>query len=115
MHGRRQCTKACLLCFSEFVFEIGQDGPLSASHYNIVHLQKGVSVGIIPKGDYRMGDRLSVAGLQWLAYTARTRNNISYAGNESEVRLPGVPNVKVDGYCEETNEVFEYLGCFRHG
>jgi len=29
--------------------------------------------------------------------------------------LAGVPNVKVYGYCEETNEVFEYLGCFWHG
>ena len=28
--------------------------------------------------------------------------------------MPRVPNVKVDGYCEETNEVFEYLGCFWH-
>jgi len=23
--------------------------------------------------------------------------------------------VKVDGYCEETNEVFVYSGCFWHG
>ena len=29
--------------------------------------------------------------------------------------MPMVPNVKVDGYCKETNEVFEYLGCFWHG
>ena len=29
--------------------------------------------------------------------------------------MDGVPNVKVDGYCRETNEVFEYLGCFWHG
>jgi len=31
-----------MLCFSEFVFKIGQDGPLSARHYNIVHFQQGV-------------------------------------------------------------------------
>jgi len=35
-------------------------------------------------------------------------------GNGREVRLPGVPNVKIDGNCEETNEVSEYLGCFWH-
>jgi len=29
--------------------------------------------------------------------------------------LDRVPHVKVDGYCRETNEVFEYLGCFWHG
>ena len=31
-----------MLCFSEFVSEVGQDGPLKASHYNIIHLQRGV-------------------------------------------------------------------------
>ena len=29
--------------------------------------------------------------------------------------MAGVPNVKVDGFCEKTNEIFEYLGCFWHG
>jgi G:T-mismatch repair DNA endonuclease (very short patch repair protein) len=29
--------------------------------------------------------------------------------------LPGASNVKVNGYSAETKEVFEYLGCFRHG
>jgi len=60
------------------------------------------------------GDRRSVEALQWLAYIGRTRN-FSHDGNKRKVRLAGVPNVKVDGYCEETNEVFEYLGCFWHG
>jgi len=32
-----------------------------------------------------------------------------------EVRLPAIFSVKVDGYCAETREVFEYLGCFWHG
>ena len=76
--------------------------------------QKPDSVGIIPRGGYRLGNRQSVEALQWLAYIGRTRN-ISHAGNGREVRLAGVPNVKVDGYCEETNEVFQYLGCFWHG
>ena len=25
------------------------------------------------------------------------------------------PNVKVDAYCDETNDVFGYVGCIRHG
>jgi len=41
--------------------------------------------------------------------------NIPHAGNGREVPLARVPNVKVGGYCEETNEVFEYIGCFWHG
>ena len=62
-----------------------------------------------------MGDRQSVEALQWLAYIGRTRNNVTHTGNGREVHLSGVPNVKVDGYCQEMNEVFEYLGCFWHG
>jgi len=48
------------------------------------------------------------------AYIGQT-HNISHAGNGRDVRWAGVPNVKVDWYCKETNEVFEYLGCFWHG
>ena len=60
-------------------------------------------------------DRQSVESLQWLAYFGQTRNNVPHARGGREVRMPGVRNVRCFGYCEETNEVFEYLGCFRHG
>ena len=30
------------------------------------------------------------------------------------MHLPGIPNIKVGGYCQET-KVFDYLGCFWHG
>ena len=73
------------------------------------------TVCIIPRGGYRLGDRQSIEALQWLEYIGRTRNNVTHAGNGREVHLAGLPNLKVDGYCEETNEVFEYLGCFWHG
>ena len=73
------------------------------------------SVGIIPSGGYRMGDRQSIEALQWLAYIGRTRENIVYAGNGRGVHLPGVSYVKFHGYCAETNEVFEYHGCFGMG
>jgi len=72
---------------------------------------KSDTVGIIPTAGYRMGDRQTVEGLQWLANMGRTRNFI-HAGNGRKVHLAGVPNVKVDGYWEEMNEVFESLGCF---
>jgi hypothetical protein len=62
-----------------------------------------------------MGDRQSVEALQWLAYIGRTKDNLIRAGNGREVRLPEVTNLKVDGICHETNEVFEYLGCFGTG
>ena len=94
-----------MLCFSEFVLEFRQNEPLSASHYNTVHL---------PRGGYRMGDLQSVDALQWLAYVGRTHNNVRHTGNGTEVHFAGVPNVKVDGYCQETNEIFAYLWCFWH-
>jgi len=72
------------------------------------------AVGIILRAGYRMGDRQSIEGLEWLAYMGRTRK-IIHAGNGREVHLAGVPNVKVDDYCRETNEIFEYVGCFWHG
>ena len=53
---------------------------------------KSNSVGIIPRAGYRMGDRQSVEGLQWLAYMGRTRN-IIHTGNGRKVHLAGVPNV----------------------
>jgi hypothetical protein len=72
------------------------------------------TVGIIPRG-YRMGDRQLVEALQWLAYIGRSRDNIIHADKGREVYLDQVPHVKVDGYYRETNEVFEYVGCFWHG
>jgi hypothetical protein len=59
-----------------------------------------------------MGDRQSVEVLQWQAYIGRKNDNLIHAGIGREVRLPEVPNLKVDGFFRETNEVFEYLGCF---
>ena len=53
-----------------------------------------------------MGDRQSVEALQWLAYIGRASNNITHAGNGGEVHLSRGPDVKADGYCAETREVF---------
>ena len=50
-----------------------------------------------------------------MAYIGRTRKNVTHAGNGREVHLPRVTNVKVDEYCGETNEIFEYLGFFGMG
>ena len=75
---------------------------------------KSDTVGIIPRAGYCMGDFQSLEGLQWLAYMGQTRK-IIHSGNGRKVHLAGEPNVKVDGSCAETNEVFEYLGSFWHG
>ena len=111
---------AGMLCFTEFVFEISQDGPIRQiititsicnKVFRTMFLVPG-SVGIIPKGVYRMGDRQSVEALQWLAYIGLTRKNITHADNGREVHLAWLPNVNFDWYYAETNEVFEYLEFF---
>ena len=39
------------------------------------------TVGIIPRAEYRKGDRQAIEALQYLAYIGKTRNNITHAGN----------------------------------
>jgi len=69
-----------MLCFSEFLFAIGQDGPISTYQYNMsicnkvfrTMFLKPDSVRIIPRGGYPQ----DIEALQWLAYIGRTRNNV---------------------------------------
>jgi len=82
--------------------------------YQIMFL-KPDTVGIILRGGYRMGDHETFEALQCLAYIGRTRKNVTQTCNGQEVHLAGLHNFKVDGCCSETNEVFEYLGCFGMG
>ena len=35
--------------------------------------------------------------------------------NSREVRLPALHRLSVDGYCRETNTVYEFCGCYWHG
>ena len=42
------------------------------------------------------------------------RHYVQHAGNAGEYRLPAV-GFSVDGYCQETNTVYEFHGCFWHG
>jgi len=108
-----------MLSFSEFVFKLVKMDPfrqpITTSFICIkvfsTTFQKPDSVRFL-RGDYRMGDRQSVEVLKRLAFISRTSNNIIHACNMSEFHLAGVPNVKVDANCAETNGVFEYLGCF---
>jgi len=65
---------------------------------------------VVPNGRPPVCCSPSMVGVHW-----STRNNVTHAVNGREVHWPGVPNVKVDGYCKETKEVFKYLGCLWHG
>jgi len=72
LHGRRQCTEIGMLCYSEFVFEIGKYRPFrqaitKSSICNKVFwtmFLKSDSEGIIPRRGYRVG----IANLLRLLY-----------------------------------------------
>jgi hypothetical protein len=62
-----------------------------------------------------MRDRHSTDAHHCLASIAQSRSNITHDGSGQQVHLAGLPTLKFDGYCKETNDVFEYLGCFWYG
>ena len=39
---------------------------------------------------------------------------IQHENNLGELRIPNSP-YRVDGFCEETNTIYEYHGCYWHG
>ena len=40
---------------------------------------------------------------------------IMHGRNGREYRLPALPRFSVDDFCEETNTVYEFWGCYWHG
>ena len=65
--------------------------------------------------NFKKSTKYSKQSLQWLEHIMRTENiHIRHAENSvhGEKRIQ---NYSVDGYCEETNTVYEFLGCFHHG
>ncbi|XP_018574533.1 uncharacterized protein LOC108913463 [Anoplophora glabripennis] len=113
-------TAACLK-FREQLMETGNVCPYTeactiASACNKVYRRnflKPNTIGIIPKGGYRWRDNQSKIAIQWLVWEEHTRGkNIQHAAKQQESRVAGV---KVDGYAAETNQVFEFNGCYFHG
>lgn len=57
----------------------------------------------------------SKSAIQWLEFKAFQMGvEIQHAENTGEFRVPGT-NFKADGFCHQTNTIFEYLGDFYHG
>lgn len=70
-------------------------------------------IAIIPRNGYRFTDNQSFKALKWLEWEGHNRNlKIHSAVNGREVRIAA--NILVDGFCEETNTVFSFLGCYWH-
>ncbi|KAG5863026.1 hypothetical protein JTB14_010428 [Gonioctena quinquepunctata] len=71
------------------------------------------TIGIIPKRGYRWRDNQSRIAIQWMVWEEHQRRiDIQHAAKGQEVRIAGV---KVDGYYQGTNQVFEFEGCYYHG
>ena len=67
--------------------------------------------------DYCKTDNYSKMSIMWLNYVSTTKGlNIQHAlnGGEKKLTIDG-KTYTVDGFCEETNTVYEFHGCFWHG
>lgn len=87
-----------------------------ASACNLVYRRNFLrpeTIGIIPKGGYRYVDKQSKSALKWLIEESERRKIfIRHAGNSREILVQGM---KVDGFCDETKQIFEFQGCYYHG
>ena len=75
------------------------------------------TIAIVP--EYAKTDNFSKMSIMWLNYVSTTKGyglNIQHALNGGEKKLT-IDNktYKVDGFCEKTNTVYEFYGCFWHG
>ena len=71
------------------------------------------TIAIVP--EYTKTDNFSKMSIIWLNYMSNG-DNIKHALNGGEKKLTiGNKTYKVDGFCEETNTVYEFYGCFWHG
>ena len=79
----------------------------------------------MPTGDYtrRLEEKnfkkerksTSRTAIEWLEWESYQRDiHIRHNGNNSEKRI-GPRQLPVDGFCKETNQVFEFGGCYWHG
>lgn len=66
-------------------------------------------------------DNYSVKAIKWLKYLSlKEKLNIKHACNGGEATVMAETNFgnkrqKVDGYCEETNTIYQFHGCYFHG
>ena len=57
----------------------------------------------------------SKVSIEWLTWCIQEQSqDIQHARNAGEYRIPGT-NFRADGYCHDTQTVYEFQGCFTHG
>ena len=68
------------------------------------------TIGLIPTGGYSGNVNYSKKALMWLVYREQTDGcRIIHGRNRCEYRLPELPRLSVDGFCEETKTVLILL------
>ena len=73
------------------------------------------TIGLIPTGGYSGNANYSKEQM-WLIYREQTDGSqIMHGRNGREYRLPELPHLSVEGFCEETKTVYEFCGCYWYG
>jgi hypothetical protein len=71
---------------------------------------KSQSIALIPDYGFDPTQNLSLKQIFWLKYISFRENvQIRHCFNNSEKKIGPYP---VDGYCKETDIVYEFQGCF---
>jgi len=115
--------QACPLFRREFMqighIDVFEESITIASACNKVlrkRFLKPDTIGLIPTGGYTCNNRYNKKALMWLLHMEDTDGvQIMHCRNGRKYRLPELPNFSVDGYCPETNKIYDFFGCFWHG
>lgn len=100
IYGINNNDKVNIKCLKHGLFKQTPDNHLTG---------KGCRICCIPKKSY------SKLALNWLNYIQLNDNiHIQHAENEGEFIIPNT-NYKADGYCKETNTIYEFHGDYWHG
>ena len=66
------------------------------------------------KDGYKKETAYSKQGIQWIEYLIReTGHDIRHALNLPQQEFT-IGNLSADGYCEATNTIYEFYGCYHH-
>ncbi|GBM64779.1 hypothetical protein AVEN_90514-1, partial [Araneus ventricosus] len=81
--------------------------------YRSKHLEKETTA-MVPVRGYTNYTNYSPDAIRWLDFIATKENIfIKHALNRKGERK--IDDITVDGFCEETNTVYQFHGCFYHG
>ena len=74
------------------------------------------TTGVIPTGGYTGNVNYSKKAMMWLFYREQLDGcRIMHGRNGREYKLPALPRLCVDGFCKETNTVYEFWGFYWQG